>query len=572
MCCIRTPDCSKLQAMQIHMESLFKRLRVTGALLLCSTGLIVGVQDTKGRDLRNGWEIHRELEIAPGAQAAVKDFFPSFLEYQDMVMFHPKFGYYSSGRVSFTNDYQTFPIVLAPLFGHMVAEQMFHMWEGMRAAGTLGEREQFTIAEFGPGDGAMAESILDYIDEKSKGTDPRWRQFSDQVLYICYDRSPALNDIQRERNKRFGTRFAARVADATSPTATIAPGSLKGVVLSNELPDAFSVHKLILSPSGAAEVAFVIPTLSGRDWQTIQPLLPAQLAKTIEDNDVAVEKRFFTGTAEATMYLTRSSLISLLENLVSRKEYETSANALQFQEVFVPVSVFPELSAHLQRYAPVFAGVLARNPRGLVTYVNLGAESFIQGTAQVLKSGYVLTIDYGSTWNGILADDTAHLRTYGPVHREANVSTLLDGGATPQEVSTSNPYLGPTLNDMTTDVNFSLLSAVGQLAGLKPIYFGSQRALQTGSGITLDKAPVDNRGNLISEKFYQWASDFVNPGVYKVFVQQKVGTDDKYVYPDTQPESLGLDPSSLTETERLRAAEIEKRLAGIYAPATAPAR
>jgi len=541
-------------------------------MLLGSIGLILGVQDSRVRDLRNGWEIHRELQIPPGSQAAVKDFFPSFLEYQDMVMFHPKFGYYSSGRVSFTSDYQTFPIVLAPLFGHMVAEQIFHMWDGMRAAGTLGEREQFTIAEFGPGDGAMAESILSYVEQKSKGSDPKWRQFSDQLLYICYDRSPALNDIQRERNKRFGARFAARVADATSMTATIAPGSLKGVVLSNELPDAFSVHKLILSPSGTAEVAFVVPTLAGKDWQTIRPLLPAQLTKTIEDDDVSVEKKFFSGIAEPTLYLTRKSLISLLENLVSKKEYEDSANALQFQEVFVPVSVFPELTTHLRRYAPVFAGVLARNPRGLVTYVNLGAESFIQGTAQILKSGYVLTIDYGSTWNGILADDSAHFRTYGPVHRQANVSNQFDGGATPQEVSTSNPYLGPTLNDMTTDVNFSLLSAVGQLAGLKPIYFGSQRGLQAGTGVTLDMAPVDQRGNLISEKFYQWASDFVNPSVYKVFVQQKEGTDDKYIYPDKQPESLGLDPSSLTETERIRAIDIERRLTGAAAPAAAPAR
>src|SRR5882672_3460892 len=155
--------------MRNHTKSLFKRVGFVLAMLLGSIGLILGVQDSKVRDLRNGWEIHRELQIAPAAQAAVKDFFPSFLEYQDMVMFHPKFGYYSSGRVSFTNDYQTFPIVLAPLFGHMVAEQVFHMWEGMRAAGTLGATEKFTIAEFGPGDGAMAESILDYVEQKSKG-------------------------------------------------------------------------------------------------------------------------------------------------------------------------------------------------------------------------------------------------------------------------------------------------------------------------------------------------------------------------------------------------------------------
>jgi len=61
-----------------------------------------------------------------------------------------------------------------------------------------------------------------------------------------------------------------------------------------------------------------------------------------------------------------------------------------------------------------------------------------QGSAKVLKSGYVLTIDYGTTWDGILANDSAHFRTYGPVHRAANVSALLDAGGTPPEVSLSS--------------------------------------------------------------------------------------------------------------------------------------
>jgi len=558
--------------MRIQMGHLLKRFVFVGTILLGAAGLILEAQAPKVRDLRNAWELHQELEIAPGAQAAVKDYFPTFLEYQDLVMFHPKFGYYGSGRVSFTNDYQTFPIVLAPLFGHMVAEQIFHMWEGMRTAGTLADNEKFTIAEFGPGDGAMAESILEYVEQKSTGTDARWKQFANQVLYICYDRSPALNNIQRDRNKRFGTRFAARVADATNPNATIPPGSLKGVVLSNELPDAFSVHKVILSPSGTAEVAYVVPSLPSKDWQTIRRLVSSDVVKAVEADDLAVEKKFFSGTANPIVYLTQKSFIALLENLVPKKEYETSANALEFQEVYVPASLIPDLAAHLRRNASVFASALARNPRGLVTYVNPGAESFIQGSAQALKSGYILTIDYGTTWDGILAEDAAHFRTYGPVHRAANLTNLVDAGATPQEVSTSDPYLGPTLNDMTTDVNFSLLAAVGQLAGLKPIYFGSQRALQTGTGVSLEKAPVDKRGIAISEKFYPWASDFVNPGVYKVFVQQKEGTDPAYRYPDALPESLGLDRSSLTEAERLRAVEIEKRLTGVAAPATAPAR
>src|SRR5262245_8551724 len=230
---------------RLFMRSLTTRVVLVGTAAFCALGLFLQAQNPTARDLRNGWEVHRELDIPSEAHAAVKDYFPSFLEYQDIVMFHPKFGYYSSGRVSFTNDYQTFPIVLAPYFGQMIAEQMFFMYQGMRKAGTLAPNEKFTMAEFGAGNGAMAESILDYIVEKS-GSDAAWKEFASQALYICYDRSPALNDTQRERNQRFGSMFGARVADATDLTKTIPAGSLKGVILSNELPDAFSVHKLIL--------------------------------------------------------------------------------------------------------------------------------------------------------------------------------------------------------------------------------------------------------------------------------------------------------------------------------------
>ena len=162
-------------------------------ILLVFTALgSVHADDTASRQLINGRELHDELRVAPGTETAVKDYFPSFLEYQDMVMFHPTFGYYSSGRVSFTSDYQTYPNVLAPYFGQMIAEQMMHMWRDMRAAGTIGPTETFTIAEFGAGNGGMAENILEYLDQQAReNPDKIWREFLSQVVYVCY-----LNDAR----------------------------------------------------------------------------------------------------------------------------------------------------------------------------------------------------------------------------------------------------------------------------------------------------------------------------------------------------------------------------------------
>ncbi len=233
-------------------------------------------------EILNPWEIHRELRVAASAAPAVREFFLSFLEYQDLVLFHPTLGYYSSGRVSFTQDYRTFPDALSPYFGQMVAQHIFDMWEGMRKAGTLSDEEPFTIAEFGAGDGELAESILNYIDRRAAGEEG-WREFARQTVYACYDRSAALSAQQSQRNARFGARFEARSGDATDPTATIAPGSLKGIVLSNEFPDAFSVHKVVLSPSGSAEVAFVAPALPRTAWSKLEQDLPRAAAESSQE-------------------------------------------------------------------------------------------------------------------------------------------------------------------------------------------------------------------------------------------------------------------------------------------------
>jgi hypothetical protein len=196
---------------RIAMFKLVAALAIAGAV---SAPLLAG-----DRQLVNGWDVRDEIKLAPGVNpSAVKDYFPSFYDYLDTVLFHPTAGYYSSGRVNFVSDYQTFPIALYPSFGQMATEHMFQMWDGMRKAGTLGPKEKFTIAEFGAGDGAMAESVLEYIDEQAAASaDPRWKEFKEQTVYACYDRSPALSGQQRRRNERFGARFDARLGDATDP-------------------------------------------------------------------------------------------------------------------------------------------------------------------------------------------------------------------------------------------------------------------------------------------------------------------------------------------------------------------
>jgi SAM-dependent MidA family methyltransferase len=523
-----------------------------GLVVLAATALLLA-QGPKPRDLRNGWEVHREMVVPPALQVEAPKFFLSFFDYHDVVMFHPTVGYYASGRVDFVDHYRTYPVVLAPKFGHMIAEQVFAMWSGMRKAGTLAESDRFTIAEFGPGDGALAEAILDYLVQKG-AQDPNWRAFADQVLYVCYDRSPALSKVQQTRNARFGKRFDARVADATDMTTAIGKGRLKGVVLSNELPDAFSVHKILLSADGVAEVGFVVPSVPEQTWQAVKSLVPPAATKEIEDSDRAIEDRFLGGARSGAVWLTKATFVTLLESLRTSQVYEATSNAMQFQELYAPVSTVPVVAEHLRRYADAYAAVLARDTTGLVSYVNPGAERFIRGASEVLSAGYVLTIDYGGNWEEMLNQHSyPRFRTYGPSQRDGQ-------HLAPNQIDTFAPYVGPTLNDFTTDANFSLLAAEGEMVGLRAVYYGAQRALQAGTSVTLDTVPAEREQEGNTEEFRRWAESFAGPSVYKMLLQQKAGTDPAYRFAGQYPESLDLGTAALTEAQRRRADAIAQRL------------
>lgn len=506
------------------------------------------------RSLANAWEIRNEITLPAGANpAVVKEFFPSFHDYFDIVLFHPTAGYYANGRVDFTNHYLTFPNTLRPSFGAMIAEQMFRMWDGMRTAGTLTPEEKFTIAEFGPGNGALAESILDYIDQQAaKSSDAKWKTFQAQVIYASYDRSPALSKLQKERNSHFGAaRFEARQGDATNPEATIKPGSLKGVVLSNELPDCFSVHKVVLSADGTAEVGFTAPSFFAANWATLSKSLPEALRASIVKEDDAIHKRLLNpkgGQLPADLrdrvYLSSTTLTALLDELAKHSSYEFDVNLIQFQEIYLPASAVPEVADFVRRYAANFANRIARTGTGFVTYVNLGEAQFIRGAGAALKAGYVITIDYGDNWDGILDLQFDHLRMFGP-------------GA---QTSQANPYQYPTLNDMTTDVNFSHVADEGAAVGLKPVYFGPQHALILRTPIKLDEIPPSRSAEYEAREYKEWSGLFYSWEVYKVLIQQKQNTDPAYTYPTDFSQPLPISETGLTDAQRARMADLTKRL------------
>jgi hypothetical protein len=86
--------------------------------------------------------------------------------------------------------------------------------------------------------------------------------------------------------------------------------------------------------------------------------------------------------------------------------------------------------------------------------------------------------------------------------------------------------------------------------------------LQDGTTISLSEPPEGRQTSIeLTNEFHTWAGNFQTDVNYRLLVQQKAGTDPRYSYPAENPDPLDSDPERLTEPQRRKAADIEKRLA-----------
>lgn len=150
----------------------------------------------------------------------------SFERFMEMALYHPEFGYYRKpGRIGPQGDFLTSPVI-HPMFGWAVAGWCRAVWARM------GCPAPFTIFEPAAGEGALAASILDWAEGRDDG-------FRDALRYIAIEPGTHGTD--------------PRVEWASPP---IAPAEA-GIVVSNELFDAFPVRLFDAGGRGPVEVGVV---------------------------------------------------------------------------------------------------------------------------------------------------------------------------------------------------------------------------------------------------------------------------------------------------------------------------
>ena len=162
-----------------------------------------------------------------------------FSRFMEWCLYHPEYGYYQSGRarIGREGDYYTGPSV-HPLFGHLVGKQLCQMAE------LLGG-ETFDLVEMGGGRGFLCEDILGWAKKNRP-------LFYHRLRYHLLETAPHFLEEQKERLSQFGKE--RKVIWMDPERLDEGKELMEGCFLSNELIDAFPVHRVVLDKGGLKEI------------------------------------------------------------------------------------------------------------------------------------------------------------------------------------------------------------------------------------------------------------------------------------------------------------------------------
>ncbi len=145
-----------------------------------------------------------------------------FSRFVEEALYHPEMGYYSTGKpFRGRGDFYTGPS-LHPLFGWTVAR--FLVSRGIPGA----------ILEIGPGKGFLASDILDYLLSREP-------DLYREIRYFILEKSHSL----RAQQERLLSPHSERVKWLDS-----LPSGFTGVILANEVLDAFAFDRFVREPGG----------------------------------------------------------------------------------------------------------------------------------------------------------------------------------------------------------------------------------------------------------------------------------------------------------------------------------
>jgi SAM-dependent MidA family methyltransferase len=507
-------------------------------------GTLRGLAPFGKRELTPRRFANREIfggSLAESLHAMALRTFPTFEVYMDSVLHDPRWGYYAR-NVVIGNDghFATNPELLSPHYGRWIAGWAFQAWSDMLAHGELSLADPFPIIEFGAGNGRLARDVLDAIRERVAATHSAehaaWSSFAARARYHIYETSESLRLKQRQL---LGDDASIAAGDARRPGETLKrdfPSGLRGFVITNEVPDAFGVHKVALTSDGQASAALVVPRVEKAVCDRVSP----ELARRIAAADESVRANFGFTAYQDEFYLDREIFFEALEasSVLAPEQRERLLSSFWFEELYVPIAAVPVLADQLVANAAEYALALAVEDSGVVLYVNTHATRFMRELGVSLAAGFVVTIDYGDTTFGLVQ---------GARHGDFPFRVYRD--SPDYRPRPNDPYAASGTQDMTADVNFTELARAGRDAGLEVVHFGPERDVTGGELPELLRAAADQVG----------FAEFLGNPTFKVLV---LGTraSQAFVGPLSSPLSLSSREQDVPKARRPRIATIERAL------------
>jgi len=198
----------------------------------------------------------------------------TFRDFMDLCLYHPLYGYYCSAgaKIGKGGDYYTSPCV-HPIFGWMIAKQIHQMWR------LMGAGAGFRILEFGSGRGYLCHDILSYLR----------REASDFFGNLFYYMVETNSFFRKEGERLLGEKgFAEKVRWITPREITAEDFRIQGCILSNELIDAFPVHRVTFRDGHLREIYV---THGGDEFQEeVGPLSSSRLGDYFRKLGIVLEE------------------------------------------------------------------------------------------------------------------------------------------------------------------------------------------------------------------------------------------------------------------------------------------
>jgi SAM-dependent MidA family methyltransferase len=339
----------------------------------------------------------------------------TFARFMETVLYDPEEGYYNAARdpIGREGDYDTSPEVHS-VFGRMIGKQLIQMLESLHG------NEPLTLFEMGAGRGLLISHILGAIKHQN-------HNLFDALQCIIIERSPSMISRQKERLIQAGLKDKVNWHDTLKDIKT--REGMVGCVLSNELLDAFPVHRVVMTGQGLKEIYVTV--------------IDGEIKEIIDEPST------------------------------------------------------PDLSSYFER---IKVGLDQKQQ----AEVNLEAAQWINEIGQVLKNGYVLTLDYGHTAADLYAS-----------HRKKG--TLL---CYYRHTVHENPYIRIGEQDITAHIDFTSLALEGRKAKFEVTGFTDQQHFLMSLGIAEEMEGLDHKSSEFKAMKRLMADDRMGR-TFKVLIQHK---------------------------------------------------